>query len=277
MDARYVIDFGSRTIKLHRQTSVGSGLLAVQNWDPIGRPECTSELGNAIDTLIRTLPPTARIFAIGTAAARRKPALANSIHRACTLRGIAYRTISQRREARLIRRAFCGGGAFDIVNVGGGSIQIVHRTGGMTLLEFGISDLNAKFGLAAKPQLRKFSEAREFLRRHIPHSSHPFVYVGGEKKYLRSFGAHFDARGHCSTQEFLKIARRLEALELEQMERESPFGPGWMSGANASNAIVETCLKRTRSGSFIPSDINIGDGFVAQTLAEREHAENDHI
>jgi exopolyphosphatase/pppGpp-phosphohydrolase len=277
MEAQYIIDFGSRAIKLHRRTNVGSGLLAVQNWDPIGKPDRSLQLGRAIDLLTRPLPPTAKIYAIGTAAARRRPELANSIFSACAQRGIVYETISQTREARLIRHAFRGTSVYDIINVGGGSIQIVHPHQGQTLLEFGISDLNANFGLAEEPQMRDFLLARKFLRMHIPKSTHAFVYVGGELKYLRSLGARLGAGGRCTRTEFLKIARELETQEVDQMEKNSPFGPGWMAGANASNLVVEICLEQSVSDFFIPSDINIGDGFIAQTMTERGHEKNDRL
>jgi exopolyphosphatase/pppGpp-phosphohydrolase len=259
----YVIDVGSRSIKLHRQSGKDVSLTAIRNWDPINDARDAERLDQLLAHLITEADRAASIRAIGTAAARRNPELAAAIGIACERRGLPYETISQAREADLIRRAIGSRRQLDIINTGGGSIQIVHAKGGTELIEFGISDLNAMFGLGRAPEHRRINAAKRFLADGLPAGLRRFVYTGGEKRYLQSLGIRLDPRGFCRADDFRALARRLETLTQDELDRLSPFDTGWMSGAIASNLIVEACLDLSGADRFLPSDLNIADGVIA--------------
>lgn len=260
MNQRFVIDCGSRSIKLHAASPTGVSLQGTRSWDPIGDRNSVHGIGSLLEDLAAAMPARAPVLVVGTAAARRSPRLAHAIGAACTARGWVYRTLSQRLEARLIRDAFPDR-TCDIVNAGGGSIQIVG-SGGMSLLPFGISDLNARFALAAAPHRRDCAAAAAFVHRHLPALPGPFIYSGGELSYLRAAGAAVDPDGRCTAAEFLRVAAHVDAMDATALRTLSPFDPGWSRGAVASNAIVGACLARSGSGFYIASDVNIGDGII---------------
>ncbi|HEV7276249.1 MAG TPA: hypothetical protein VGN80_08175 [Devosiaceae bacterium] len=260
MTPRFVIDCGSRSIKLHAASPAGVSLRGTRSWDPIGNRNSVHEIGILLDGLVATMPAEAPVLVVGTAAARRSRRLARAIGTACATRGWVYRTLSQRLEARLIRDAFPDCGNCDIVNAGGGSIQIVG--GGMSLLGFGITDLNLRFALSDVPSRRDCAAATAFVSRHLPELQGPFIYSGGELSYLRAAGATVGPDGRCAAAEFLRVAARVDAMDDAELRTVSPFDPGWSRGAVASNAIVRACLARSGSAFYIASDVNIGDGII---------------
>jgi hypothetical protein len=96
----------------------------------------------------------------------------------------------------------------------------------------------------------------------------PFIYSGGELSYLVAFGARVEAHGRCAADEFFRLAARVDAMELEEMEGLSPFDRGWVRGAVASNAIVKAMLLNSGADHYFASDVNIADGIIA-SLAGR--------
>lgn len=262
MSARFVIDCGSRSIKLHAASPSGITLWATRSWDPIGDRRSARSIDALLADLARFLPDTAPVLVVGTAAARRSRRLARAIGSACSTHGWSYRTLSQRLEARLIRDAFADRNACDIVNAGGGSIQIVDSTGKLSLLDFGITDLNARFDLSGVPAGRSCAAATAFVNERLPDMRGPFIYSGGELSYLRAAGAKLDEEGRCTAAEFLRIAARVDAMGAEQLRDVSPFDPDWSRGAVASNAIVRACLARSGSDFYYASDVNIADGII---------------
>lgn len=266
MRARYVIDCGSRSIKLHTASRSGSTLRATRSWDPIGDRDCARSIVALLADLAHDIPENCDVLVVGTAAARRSRRLARAIGTACASRGWTYQTLSQPLEARLIRDAFAGHGDRIVVNAGGGSIQVVGSTGELHLLTFGITDLNERFDLAGPPESRAWAAATAFVAVRLPPMPGSFVYSGGEYSYLLAAGASLDEAGCCSAAEFRRVAALVDAMGDEQLQAISPFDPGWSRGAVASNAIVRACLACSGSSFYYASDVNIADGLVRGLL-----------
>lgn len=277
MKNQYVIDFGSRSVKLHQTTGGLVSLHSVHSWDPIVEGVSDNKVGGILDDLTRSVPDHAGILVVGTAAARRDEKVANAIYSACDRIGLSYETITQKREAELIRQAFGEVLGFDIINVGGGSIQVVHDGGDVSLIEFGISDLNKLFALDGPLEQRDVSGARALLQGALPHRLGQFVYSGGERAYLNALGAELDDEGMCSADEFLRVTTPLANMSVEQLEALSPFDAGWMRGAIASNLIVEAALEVSGADVFIASDLNIADGIIQALMGDQGDDANHRI
>lgn len=272
METQFVIDCGSRSIKLHEASRGAVSLQAMRSWDPINDACDGARVRELLADLTKDLPAVSAIHVVGTAAARRDPRVADAIGRACSAFGWTYETLSHEAEADLILAAFGGIDGRDIVNAGGGSIQIVGPTGDAVLLEFGITDLNRRFALAESPGERRIEQACDFVLSALPESRRSFVYSGGELSYLVALGAEVGDDGRCDAAEFLRVAARVDAMDLDDLEGLSPFDPGWVRGAFASNAIVKACLERSGADHYIASDVNIADGIITGLAGRVMHA-----
>lgn len=268
MSVNFVIDCGSRSIKLHRADQGGAvSLWATRSWDPINDAQQAGRVGALLVDLTQDVVARTSIHVVGTAAARRDRRVATAIGEACAALGWSYETLSHAREAALIRAAFGNRDDCDIVNAGGGSIQIVTADGAVALLDFGISDLNRNFGLHGAPAERRIAEATAFVAARLPRLVRPFIYSGGELTYLLALGAAVSGEGACTAAEFERVAQHFDGLDATAQQELSPFDAGWTSGAVASNAIVRAALSASGAGHYIASDINIADGIIA-SLAE---------
>jgi hypothetical protein len=269
MRVQFVIDCGSRSIKLHEAQAGAVTLQATRSWDPINDAANVERVGELLKDLTRGVPAISAIHVVGTAAARRDPRVAAAIDDACRSLGWTYQTLSHAAEARLIRDAFAVEHDCDVVNAGGGSIQIVRPDGHADLLVFGISDLNQRFKLSGPVEDRRIAEAYDFVRAALPLMRRPFIYSGGELSYLVAFGANVDRNGRCEADEFFRLAAEVDAMEIDEMEFRSPFDPAWVRGAVASNAIVKAMLIESRADHYYASDVNIADGIIAGIAAGR--------
>ena len=275
MRVQFVIDCGSRSIKLHEAQPGAVTLQATRSWDPINDAANVERVGELLRDLTRSVPPVSAIHVVGTAAARRDPRVATAIDDACRSLGWTYETLSHALEARLIRDAFGAEQGCDVVNAGGGSIQIVRPGGHADLMGFGISDLNERFHLSGRAESRRIAEACDFVRAALPPMRRPFIYSGGELSYLIAFGASVDRDGRCEAEEFFRLAAEVDAMELDELEMRSPFDAGWVRGAVASNAIVKAMLIESGADHYYASDVNIADGIIAGIAAGRvAHAPN---
>ena len=271
MGTHFVIDCGSRSIKLHEAAPGAVSLCATRSWDPINDARHAGRVGQLFADLTRDLPTLSGIHVVGTAAARRDPQVAAAINTACAALGWSYETLSHEAEAELIREAFGGADDIDVVNAGGGSVQII-ASGGVALLPFGISDLNREFGLNLASADRRVAAATAFVRERLPRLDGPFIYSGGELSYLRALGAVLGDNGFCTGEEFGRVADRVDGMEPGELERLSPFDAGWCSGAVASNAIVRASLEQCACGYYFASDINIADGIISSLAGRSRHA-----
>lgn len=263
-----VLDLGSHSAKAYLK---GDDLLEVGavTWTLLeGAP---SEV--AIDSAIRQLVAPHRqscqkVIAVGTEAMRRSSQLAHQIQSVCQGLDIGYRTISHEEEAALIRLAFPEGEESDIVNAGGGSIQIIlSREQGTALLGFGISDLNRMFDLNGAPELRRLADCIDWVAAQLPDGLSDFAYTGGEETYLRHMGVPL-FNGRCLADDFVRSAERIGRLSLVELEALSPRDAKWMHGANASNCIVRACLRKANATSFRPTDINIAHGLLRNVVVD---------
>jgi hypothetical protein len=277
MGRQYVIDCGSRSIKLHEADRDTVSLHATRSWDPINDTANVARVGQLLADLTKDLPAVSSIHVVGTAAARRDPKVASAIGEACASFGWTYETLSHAGEALLIREAFAGREDCDIINAGGGSIQIVRPDGSTELLDFGMSDLNARFDLAGWAGGRRIREACEFVRGELPSMRRPFIYSGGELSYLRAMGAAVGGDGRCGLAEFARVTAKVDAMELDALEAFSPFDEGWMRGAVASNVIVRAMLLASGADHYYASDINIADGIIAALAGRAAHASNARL
>lgn len=263
MGTQFVIDCGSRSIKLHEARLGSVSLHATRSWDPITDARNVERVGELLADLTKGLPAVSTIHVVGTAAARRDERVADAINRACSQLGWTYETLSHATEAEMILHAFGGRDDRDIINVGGGSIQIVHPCGEAVLLGFGITDLNNRFGLNLSAGGRRLEDACAFVFDALPDMERPFVYSGGELSYLLALGTRVARDGRCATDEFLRVAAMVDSMEYDELEAFSPFDPGWIRGAAASNAIVRACLEKAELDHYYASDINIADGIIS--------------
>jgi exopolyphosphatase/pppGpp-phosphohydrolase len=249
-------------------------LWATRSWDPINDTRHAARVGELLADLTKDIPAVSAIHVVGTAAARRDPDVAGAIAAACGTMGWTYETLSHEAEAALIQSAFGGRVDCDIINVGGGSVQIVGADGRVSLLGFGISDLNRLFALNAEPAERQVRAATEFVRDRLPALERPFVYSGGELSYLTKLGADVGPGGRCTGEEFERVARLADAMTADELVAVSPFDAAWSTGAVASNAIVRACLERCGAGFYYASDVNIADGIIASLAGRSSDAAN---
>jgi hypothetical protein len=261
-----LLDLGSHSAKAYLKDELMNGQLSevgVMTWSLLESEAAISGLESVLERLIAPFRSNCvRLMAVGTEAMRRNPELSTRTKQACSKLGIQYRTLTQKEEALLIRKALPTANGFDIVNAGGGSIQIVSGSDATpTLLSFGISDLNFRFSLTEEPVKRKVHECIDWVFMQLPENLGRFVYTGGEEKYLRHLGVPLSDK-LCQASHFEELADRLSALETRDLEALSPYDPKWMRGAVASNCIVLACLKRSGASSFMPSDTNIAFGLI---------------
>ncbi len=263
--SRLILDLGSHSAKIYRHDS-SVNLLGVVTWELLELSENWEVLERTIRTLLGfRIPSDETIHAVGTEAMRRFPMLAARVAEICRYFGAEYRTLSQADEASLIYRAIQEEGEFsqlDILNVGGGSIQI-YSPGGKpsTLLRFGISDLIGRFKLNSDPSARRTEECVAYVKGELPSTLSRFAYTGGELTYLRAFGVPLHD-GKCAAKDFLDFADAIAKMPLERLVGQSPYDPKWMKGAVASNCIVRAALEKSLSNDFKPTDFNIAHGWV---------------
>lgn len=263
-----VLDLGSHSVKVY-SVSTEVNKVTTKTWQLL---ETRSFFDTVYKTLLDIVSPFSvevKKIAIGTEAMRRNPRLERIVKSVCLSLNVNYRTISQEEEAALIFKAMKlkdDQKHFDIVNAGGGSIQIVNATTAQTtLLPFGISDLNRRFQLSHDtPSKRQVSEAISWIEQQLP-SMNPFVYTGGEETYLRKLGIILK-NGFCSKDYFVTLSEILAQKNNNQLFALSPYDPAWMSGAIASNSIVIACLNKSKTEQFLPSDFNIGHGLVGAVV-----------
>ncbi|UJF33409.1 Ppx/GppA phosphatase family protein [Paenibacillus hexagrammi] len=271
--SKLILDLGSHSAKVYAQAEMKVEQVDVLTWELLENEIDFSKLEEQLSGLLakhvdfREASGQGRVQAIGTEAMRRSPELSEAVSGICGRLGIDYRTISQREEAELLRQALAASGIpsdLDVINVGGGSIQIWLRSGRSPhLLPFGISDLNQRFALLEAPAGRKVRECIKWVAEQLPRSLNQFAYTGGEYTYLRHFSIQMEG-GYCKKQNFAKLSEAIAAADLEELEASSPYDSKWMRGAVASNCIVLACLETSGAGSFMPTDLNIAHGFLQQ-------------
>ena len=269
----FILDIGSRTIKLHGLDPSTGRVSNLQNftWDILSGPLSDEVVYLSLQASLAALPrPAPRIKAIGTEAMRRSPDLAQMVEKACSELRIDYSTISQELEANLISLAAQRHGIsseLDVVNAGGGSIQVVSQTSGqIQLMRFGISDLNRDFKLNGPSHARRIDSCIEWLGTQTPHRIKEFAYTGGERTYLGYFGVPVGADGRCQRSDFEAFAYELSKRPIYWLRKNSPFDSQWMTGAVASNCIVLAFMRSARADWFLPSDVNIGHGMLASVF-----------
>ena len=185
---QYVLDVGSHSLKMYQLVGASATLIDTLTWHVLEETNLFEAVSRGVKTILKNTLPNALITAIGTEALRRKPQLKNMALDVFNSHGINLNVITQEEEAEFIRRAFVKIHKelnVDVVNVGGGSIQIIHRNCRMTLLDFGICDLNVRFNLNHSPQARKVVECIEWIESRLPVDLHEFAYTGGELTYLK--------------------------------------------------------------------------------------------
>lgn len=266
-----IVDFGSRSIKIYISDCKERGRQTASiNWCPLEPGTSDRDVEVALDDVRRHVSRTpSPVLAVGTAVARRSPRLKARIESFCAAQEWPYETLAQERELALVAQAFASAQTGrDVLNAGGGSIQIACADGAHAMLRFGISDLNTRFALSEPPAHRRVDACISWLGDRLPRSRAPFVYTGGEATYLAAMNIPMGPDGRCEAQTFRALAQRLAAMEAEALEQLSPFGPRWMTGAIASNCIVLAALRTRELDHFFASDINVADGVALAYATE---------
>ncbi len=261
---QFVLDVGSHSLKMYGIADTAATLIDTLTWHVLEETNQFDLVHRSLRSILKKTPENSLIKAIGTEALRRKPHLRKIAFEVFSSCGIPLKVITQDEEAQLIRKAFLKMHRnldLDVVNVGGGSIQIIHRDNRMTLLDFGISDLNIKFSLNQSPQSRRIAECIEWIGSRLPADLHEFAYTGGELTYLNRLNIEtYDS--WCKRSSFESMATRLALLDTEGLESLSPHDPKWMRGSIASNCIVIGLLNKSLTNQFYASDLNITNGFL---------------
>ncbi|NQX68589.1 exopolyphosphatase [Paenibacillus alba] len=269
---KLILDLGSHSAKIFKKSQEGIKQVDVLTWEllesDVNLPDIEGQLKSLLDhTYVEGLDE-GTVEAIGTEAMRRSPHLSEHMQQICKNLHIAYRTISQKEEAELLRRAVAASDIpsdLDVINVGGGSIQIMTRDSEEPyLIPFGISDLNHQFQLLEPPLYRQIATCIKWLSCRLPATLKTFAFTGGERAYLKHFEVELEQDLYCLSSDFNSLARQLAALDLSDLEANSPFDPKWMRGAVASNCIVLAGLIKSGSTKFLPSDLNIAHGLINQ-------------
>jgi hypothetical protein len=267
---QYLLDLGSNTIKLYRVNESQLLLEDSFSWHLLGNGHNAVE----IERIILAITADARskkghIIAVGTEALRRLEAR-RQVERLCSEHGIRLVILSQEKEAELIRRAAARSQiplGTHIVNAGGGSVQVVHTDGTMSLLAFGLVELTQRFSLLAPPGQRRPMECRRWILERLPEMQGVFAYTGGERAYLVALDVPVEPDGYCLIRHFEAMADRLESLSVQELERLSPFDPGWMQCAIASNCLVLALLAKSGARTFVASDLDICHGLLTEAIA----------
>lgn len=181
---------------------------------------------------------------------------------------IAYRTMSQKEEASLMKQAVVDSDIpnhLDVIHAQGDSIHVI--TGASEnpyLISFGIADLNQQFNLLGAPDQRQIATCVKWLSCRLPASLEQFVYTGGQKTYLRHFQIEIEQNLYCHRCDFTLLTKQLASMDIQELEANSPFDPAWMHRAIASNCVVLAGLIKSGTSKFMPSDLHITHGFTKQ-------------
>ncbi|NOU86472.1 exopolyphosphatase [Paenibacillus sp. LMG 31460] len=271
---KLILDLGSHSAKVFRKSNDQIEQVDVLTWELLESGVDLPSIEGTLKSLLSTQGSFIEglgqgdIEAIGTEAMRRSPHLSEHMQEVCRNLRIAYRTISQKEEADLLKKAIAESDIpsdLDVINAGGGSIQIItSESEAPYLIPFGISDLNQQFNLLGPPDQRQIATCIKWLSCRLPTSLEQFAYTGGEKTYLRHFQIELEDDLYCHRSDFTQLTRQLAAQDLQTLEANSPFDPKWMRGAIASNCVVLAGLIKSGASKFMPSDLNIAHGFIRQ-------------
>lgn len=271
---KLILDLGSHSANVFRKSDEGIEQVDVLTWELLESEVSLPSIENKIKSLLTTqgslLDGTSpdNVEAIGTEAMRRSPELSEHMKEICRNLRIAYRTISQKEEAELLRKAIADSDIpthLDVINAGGGSIQIItHECEAPYLIPFGITDLNQQFNLLGSPHQRQITTCIKWLSCRFPASLEQFAYTNGQKTYLKHFQIELEQDLYCPRSDFTLLTKQLALMDLSHLEANSPFDPKWMRGAIASNCIVLAGLIKSGTAKFMPSDLNIAHGFMNQ-------------
>lgn len=271
---KLILDLGSHSAKVFRKSNDQIEQVDVLTWELLESGVDLPSIEGTLKSLLSTQGSFIEglgqgdIEAIGTEAMRRSPHLSEHMQEVCRNLRIAYRTISQKEEADLLKKAIAESDIpsdLDVINARGGSIQIItSESEAPYLIPFGISDLNQQFNLLGPPDQRQITTCIKWLSCRLPASLEQFAYTGGEKTYLRHFQIELEDDLYCQRNDFTQLTRQLAAQDLQTLEANSPFDPKWMRGAIASNCVVLAGLIKSGATKFMPSDLNIAHGFIRQ-------------
>ncbi len=169
-----------------------------------------------------------------------------------------------------------------VINAGGGSTEIVLRFKGnvdVFSLPIGISDLNEKFVKEYPIDDGKYNEMKEFIKKNVFENIKDIlkfktmVYTGGELEYmlitgfpLQDFEGSFSHPKQLNKENFDKYASKMREMSLEKIQSFMPENPGWMSGAIASNTLLEVLSDVFEVEIIIPSNKNVNDGILLEMM-----------
>ncbi|MBE7653884.1 Ppx/GppA phosphatase family protein [Tenacibaculum finnmarkense] len=269
-----IIDIGSNTIKFHVKSNEDIHFKNSYNisWNILDRKRDDNYFDEILGKIKKIVTDFDEIIAIGTEALRNNATLEKRIIKGFNELNISYKTITQEVEAELIKSAVYKEPAYkglNIINVGGGSIQIIDTSDNIFLFKFGISFLNSEFNLNKTPSERKSDECIKWIENQLPELTNSFIYSGGEKKYLESMNIKLQQEGYCLQSDFKELHTSMLIKPIDDLKKHSPFDPDWMQGAIASNCIVLAIMNKSNSNTFLPSDLNISNG-VYEVLLEKE-------
>ncbi|MCL5003736.1 MAG: hypothetical protein M1352_00520 [Patescibacteria group bacterium] len=180
-------------------------------------------------------------------------------------------------ETALVDR-YRGGGSVLLINIGGGSTELVLVENSKTVLrqniDLGVSGINSQFpGINNALFSGEIKAIKDFilallppLGRKVPTAFH----TGGELTYMKLAGYAlrnnhlFEDADHPYLVDFEDFADRngeiFYRVSLESLESLMPENPAWMHGARACSLLAQAICEKYGVEKLIPSDSNLVHG-----------------
>ena len=205
--------------------------------------------------------------------------------------GLYFNIISHNLEAFYLEKAwvgkFTGMGNLLIINIGGGTTELLFYNRGIKIKshkidELGVStikDNNKYKAINDKYSFFPIEEIIELVKKRLPKVEGKFdtaIYTGGELTYMQIAGyalqqnTIFSDRKHPSMinlKDYCEQNQRVfKEITISDLRNMMPNNTCWMDGARACSAIAQAICNQYGVEMIIPSDSNLIDGVNIQEV-----------
>lgn len=295
MNTKLLIDIGSSTVKVYKQTPQSVSLLLARSipfktdFDPVkGIAESAKNELYELITEVKDKNPDTPIKIFATALYRKlEPETQKKFIDEFFMRTRLYfNIISQELESFYLQVALVGKYEADkpvlLINIGDGSTELVVMYGkeaietknvdlgvGTILSEF--SNINdAKAGVS-------LDKVKKFVLEKLPSLENKVetaLYSGGELNYMQLAKYNLkpnklfkdaDHPSVISIKDFsAKNKEIFEKITLKELEEMMPDNPSWMHGARACSALAQAVCEKYGIETIVPSNSNLVNGAARQ-------------
>jgi len=295
MNERILIDIGSSTVKVYKQTSNSVFLLLARSiafkneFDPVkGISEGAKKELYELITEIKEKSPDAMIKLYATAIFRKlEPETRRELVDEFFLRtGLYFNIITQEIESFYLRVSLVSKYESSepvlLINIGGGSTEFVVMYG-KEAVEVKNVDMGVGTILTEFPKINdskagvSVEEAKKFVNAKLPPLSNKVkiaFYSGGELNYMQltsynlKTNSLFKDNDHPSIISLGDFAKRnaevFEKVTLKELEELMPENPTWMHGARACSALAQAICEKYGVETIVPSNSNLINGVARQ-------------